>query len=60
MQVTFTTPKAVAISTVRDQTAAIGHGDAIVQGRGNATDTDEYKSWQIRLKELQPGRAGRS
>ena len=54
VQVTFTTPKAVAISTVRDQTSAIGHGDAIVQGRGNAINNDEYKSWQIRLKALNP------
>jgi SecD/SecF fusion protein len=39
---------------VRDQTSAIGHGDAVVQGRGNATNNDEYKSWQIRLKALNP------
>jgi SecD/SecF fusion protein len=54
VQATFTTPQAVAISEVRDQTAAIGHGDAIVQGRGNATNGDQYKSWQIRLKKLNP------
>ena len=58
VQVTFTTPKALAISSVRDQTAAIGHGDAIVQGRGSAVNGDQYKSFQIRLKKLEPGRAG--
>ena len=36
VQITFTTPKADSRSRdVRDQTAAIGHGDAVVQGRGN-------------------------
>ena len=54
VQMTFNTPKAVAISTVRDQTAAIGHGDAIVQGRGSSVNGDQYKSWQIRLKKLTP------
>ena len=54
VQITFTTPKALAISNVRDQTAAIGHGDAIVQGRGSAVNGDQYKSWQIRLKKLNP------
>jgi SecD/SecF fusion protein len=54
VQITFTTPKAVAISTIRDQASAIGHGDAVVQGRNQATEGDKYKSFQIRLKKLAP------
>ncbi len=54
VQITFVTPKATAVSTIRDQAASIGHGDAIVQGRGSATNGDQYKSFQIRLKKLGP------
>ena len=54
VQVTFTTPKPTSLADVRDQTAAIGQGDAIVQGRGTSTSGDQYKSLQIRLKKLTP------
>ncbi len=54
VQVTFVTPKAIPISVVREQAAAIGHGDAVVQGRGTATGADRYKSFQVRLKKLEP------
>jgi SecD/SecF fusion protein len=54
VQVTFTTPTPTSLSDVRDETAKIGHSDAIVQGRGSLTGTDEYKSFQIRLKKLDP------
>ena len=37
---------------MRDQTAAIGRGDAVVQGRGTAYGSESYKSFQIRLKKL--------
>ena len=37
---------------MRNQTAAIGRGDAIVQGRGKSTGSDSYQSFQIRLKKL--------
>jgi SecD/SecF fusion protein len=38
---------------VRAQTAAVGHSDAIVQGRGPSTNGGEdYKSFQIQLKKL--------
>jgi SecD/SecF fusion protein len=54
VQVTFKTPAYTALSKVRDQTAAIGHGnDAVVQGRGPSTSGGEsYKSFQIQLKKL--------
>src|SRR5262249_28027975 len=52
VQVAFKTPQPVSISKVRDQTAAIGRGDAIVQGRGTLTGSDSYSSFQIRLKKL--------
>jgi SecD/SecF fusion protein len=51
-QVTFTTTKPTPISTVRDQTNAIGQSDAVVQGRGQAFGSESYKSFQIRLKKL--------
>ena len=54
MQITFKTPTFTDLSTVRAQTAAIGHAkDAIVQGRGPSTNGGEnYKSFQIQLKKL--------
>jgi SecD/SecF fusion protein len=30
----------------------LGYGDAVIQGRGNATNGDQYKSFQIRTKAL--------
>ncbi|HEY7538413.1 MAG TPA: protein translocase subunit SecF, partial [Gaiellaceae bacterium] len=54
VQITFTTPQPTSLAAVREQAADIGHGDAIVQGRGTQTGSDEYKSFQIRLKELKP------
>ncbi len=52
VQVAFKTPQPVSLTQVRNQTAAIGRGDAIVQGRGKATGSDSYSSFQIRLKKL--------
>ncbi len=53
VQVTFKTPTYTSLSDVRAQTAAIGHGDAIVQGRGTSTGGGEnYKNFQIQLKKL--------
>ena len=54
VQISFTTPKPVAIQTVRQQAAAIGRGDAVVQGRGASVGGDQYKSFQLRLKKLTP------
>src|SRR5581483_967862 len=56
VQITFKTPTYTSLSTVRGQTAAIGRGDAVVQGRGKSTNGGEdYKSFQIRLKKLKQG-----
>ena len=51
-QITFRTAKPTSISLVRSQTAAIGRGDAVVQGRGTPYGSESYKSFQIRLKKL--------
>ncbi len=53
-QISFTTTKAEPVGDVRDQMKALGHGDAIVQGRGEAfgPDKQSYKSFQIRAKHL--------
>jgi SecD/SecF fusion protein len=52
-QVTFKTPQYVSLAKVRDQAAAIGRGDAVIQGRGSAQG-DSYKQFQIRTKSLKP------
>jgi SecD/SecF fusion protein len=52
VQIAFKTPQAVSLSQVRNQTAAIGRGDAVVQGRGKPVGSDSYTSFQIRLKKL--------
>jgi SecD/SecF fusion protein len=52
VQITFTTPHPTSLATVRQKTAAIGEGDAVVQGRGHQTGTDSYRSFQIRMKKL--------
>jgi SecD/SecF fusion protein len=60
VQVTFRTPTYTSLSKVRDQTAAIGRGDAVVQGRGTSQNGGEdYKSFQIRLKKLPPAEQDR-
>ena len=51
-QITFKTPKPTSLSTVRDQMKTIGRGDAVVQGRGKATGSESYTSFQIRTKSL--------
>ena len=53
VQITFKTVKFTPITTVRDQTALIGHSkDAVVQGRGPSQNGEDYKNFQIRLKRL--------
>src|SRR5947207_15268689 len=53
-QISFTTPTPQPIGDVRGQMKAIGHADAIVQGRGTAfgSDKQSFKSFQIRAKHL--------
>jgi SecD/SecF fusion protein len=50
-QARFATPAPVSLSAVRDQMAAIGRGDAVVQGRGQGTG-DLYKEFEVRTESL--------
>jgi SecD/SecF fusion protein len=54
-QITFKTPQAVSLGTVRDEMRTIGRSDAVVQGRGKSAGGDRYTSFQIRTKSLTPG-----
>ncbi len=40
-QINFRTPQPTSLETVREQAAAIGQADAVIQGRGSAVD-DQY------------------
>ena len=53
-QISFTTSKPEPITAVRDEMKTVGHGDAIVQGRGAQTGSESYRSYQIRSKSLKP------
>ncbi len=53
-QVTFRTAQPVSLTKVRRQAADVGHSDAVVQGRGQVTGQESYKSFQMRLKSLSP------
>jgi SecD/SecF fusion protein len=53
-QISFKTPQYVAIDKVRNQTAAIGHTNAVIQGRGSSRG-DSYKNFQIRTESLSLG-----
>jgi SecD/SecF fusion protein len=50
-QVTFKTKQYTSLAKVRDQAAAIGQKEAVVQGRGTSRG-ESYKSFQIRTKAL--------
>ncbi len=50
-QINFRTPQPTSLETVRDQAAAIGQADAVIQGRGSAVD-DQYQNFQIRTDSL--------
>jgi SecD/SecF fusion protein len=58
-QITFTTPKAVSLAKVRDQMGAVGRSDAVVQGRGQSTGGDNYRSFQIRTRSLSAAQQAR-
>jgi SecD/SecF fusion protein len=51
-QVTFKTPQPVSLAQVRSQLASIGREDAVVQGRGESSGGDRYRSFQVRTKSL--------
>jgi SecD/SecF fusion protein len=50
-QFSFKTPQAHDIQDVRAQTSALGISDAVIQGRGSATN-GAYKEFQIRTRSL--------
>jgi SecD/SecF fusion protein len=50
-QLSFKTPQAHAVQDVRQEAAALGLGDAVIQGRGNV-ENGGYKSFQVRTKSL--------
>jgi SecD/SecF fusion protein len=52
VQVTFSTPQPTSLTKVRAQAADIGRKDAVVQGRGKVTGSEEYRNFQIRLEKL--------
>jgi SecD/SecF fusion protein len=51
-QITFRTPQPESLAKVRDQMSSIGRSDAVVQGRGPSSGSDDYKSFQIRTRSL--------
>jgi SecD/SecF fusion protein len=50
-QINFRTPEPTALEDVRKEAAAIGQGDAVIQGRGESTD-GRYTNFQIRTESL--------
>jgi SecD/SecF fusion protein len=58
-QISFTTAKPVPITNVRDEMKLVGHGDAVVQGRGAQTGSESYRSYQIRAKTLKQAELAR-
>jgi SecD/SecF fusion protein len=51
-QLSFKTPVAHTTGDVRSVMAAQGYSDAVIQGRGTAVNSDQYKSFQVRTKAL--------
>ncbi|MBA3734939.1 MAG: protein translocase subunit SecD [Actinobacteria bacterium] len=51
-QLTFKTPVAHTTGDVRDVMKTEGYADAVIQGRGKAVNTDQYKTFQVRTKAL--------
>jgi len=51
-QLTFKTPAGHTTGDVRQVLKAQGYGDAVIQGRGSAVNSDQYKTFQIRTKAL--------
>jgi SecD/SecF fusion protein len=51
-QLTFKTPVAHTTGDVRQVMKTQGYADAVIQGRGSATNGDQYKTFQVRTKAL--------
>jgi SecD/SecF fusion protein len=58
-QVSFATPRPVALEDVRTEMARIGEENAVVQGTGDAVGGDRYTSFQIRTEALEPAESTR-
>jgi SecD/SecF fusion protein len=50
--VDFTTPKPVALETVRSQMEQLGRGDDVLQGRDTRLSGDRYREFQIKTESL--------
>jgi SecD/SecF fusion protein len=50
--VNFTTPRPVAVETVRSELEQLGRGDDQLQGRGERTSGDRYREFQIKTESL--------
>jgi SecD/SecF fusion protein len=50
-QVSFSTPEPTSLEQVRQEAAAIGQADAVIQGRGTSAN-GEYTNFQIRTESL--------
>ena len=50
-QVSFETPQPTTVDEVREEAAAVGLGDAVIQGRGDETDGG-YEEFQIKTETL--------
>jgi SecD/SecF fusion protein len=53
-EISFSTPKPVAVSAVRDEAAKIGQRSAVVQGTGTQTGAESFRGFQIRTETLTP------
>ena len=54
-EISFATPKPVAVSAVRDEAGKIGQRAAQVQGTGPRTGEESFRGFQIRTETLTPG-----
>jgi SecD/SecF fusion protein len=52
-QLTFKTPAPHTTGDVRDVLRPEGYGDAVIQGRGSATNGDQYTTFQVRTEALE-------
>jgi SecD/SecF fusion protein len=58
-QLTFRTPAPHTTGDVRQVLRAEGFGDAVIQGRGQATSGDRYTNFQVRTEALETGELNR-
>ena len=51
-QMSWNTPRAVALEDVRAEAARVGEGDAQIQGRGEESAGQAYREFQLRVEEI--------